>query len=1018
MACYVLKFDGVAEDVRIPASSEEFNLATFAKDLQALSEKEQFELKTLKENTSENQPFDSSKVLFYSGGAKGADTMWEVMAKEYSLKTRAFLTTDISELSPEDYKEIDSQYQEVINKLHLNRAQNDYVLKLLQRSMLQANNADSIFSMAPVNPDLKGVSGGTNYAIQRGIILKKPIYNFDFVSQKWYNYDYNKDQFVEFNHIPLLSYNAALIGSRELEKPQYNLIGKQMMHKVFDKFMSERAHLENNKQKEQQIDSKDTSLVITGRASETAKKAKELNGIDTLRHPDENGMHFGNPFSHSKYSNVQIVVPTVKQAVINFEKWLRGEDFHTVEPKRRSWIVEQIKNKSLFGKPLVYYTNTVPDNSYGRSTYDYYEAPNHAHILLKLINEYALPKADPVSVAIKNNDWGTINTTIQTLESDNSELSKSEKKSIKDILGDTMPRVLVASEHTDPVFHAKKIKELVNSELAKAPKDRSFHMMYIITKHDGLPLKELAQLKIPKFFHFSITSLGGTKYEPGVMKMDDMLDRIEKLIQLGDLNPNLCTIRIDPVIPGVTTKENIQHIIERGISMGIKQYKFSIMDSYGYTSTREKCETNRDRYIVSKMTELGYDWDTYYGRKSDGTVNFDAKEEYIEDYYRFFDNLAEQFKIFINTCGEKTRTIPGLKHIKTLGCVNVESMNAAFGTKDIAYTAGEQRQECSCYGNKIDALKYNDKCASSCIYCYAKHNGDRAVNYYNEDGTIKNNRFTQIEETPIEIDYSGQEDNKFEVTYKTSSETINNLNRYLNIALEQTSNADPIKQQDLREALSIIKSNFNNLGIQMHILDNDSAMEQIGLPNNTEAVVKDGEIYVNLSRASVSSPIHEFMHLVFAVMKQDNFEEFTNIMNGIRGISDFQKILQEVQMSDYYNNLIESDQLEEAFVRYLSAIIDQKVETNDEFELFYDKFNPVLNEFISKTFNVPHINDLLSFLQQPFANITKYGSELFVKKDSESLGFSGNKYKVDISGKIMQFIQDNMNKLIQEGECK
>jgi len=77
-------------------------------------------------------------------------------------------------------------------------------------------------------------------------------------------------------------------------------------------------------------------------------------------------------------------------------------------------------------------------------------------------------------------------------------------------------------------------------------------MMYLITKHDGLPLKELVQLDIPKFIHFSITSLGGTKYEPGVMKMDDLLDRIQIFINEGTINPNLVTIRIDPIIPGVT----------------------------------------------------------------------------------------------------------------------------------------------------------------------------------------------------------------------------------------------------------------------------------------------------------------------------------------------------------------------------------------------------------------------------------------------------------------------------------
>ena len=44
-------------------------------------------------------------------------------------------------------------------------------------------------------------------------------------------------------------------------------------------------------------------------------------------------------------------------------------------------------------------------------------------------------------------------------------------------------------------------------------------------------------------------------------------------------------------------------------------------------------------------------------------------------------------------------------------------------------------------------------------------------------------------------------------------------------------------------------------------------MENLGFPTTTEAAVKDGKIYVNLSRAKVSSPMHEFMHLVFAVMK-------------------------------------------------------------------------------------------------------------------------------------------------------
>jgi hypothetical protein len=132
-----------------------------------------------------------------------------------------------------------------------------------------------------------------------------------------------------------------------------------------------------------------TDLVIVP-AKDTSKKAKEIGGIDTLRHPDENGMHFGNPFSHTNYAGVQKVMPTVKDAVLAFEKWLRGEEYQDIEPERRQWIINQINSGVLIGKPLIYYTEDIPDNSWGVSTYNYYTAPNHAYILQKLINEKSL----------------------------------------------------------------------------------------------------------------------------------------------------------------------------------------------------------------------------------------------------------------------------------------------------------------------------------------------------------------------------------------------------------------------------------------------------------------------------------------------------------------------------------------------------------------------------------------------------------------------------------------------------
>lgn len=343
---------------------------------------------------------------------------------------------------------------------------------------------------------------------------------------------------------------------------------------------------------------------------------------------------------------------------------------------------------------------------------------------------------------INNIDENNAKLTVETLNSNNNELSDSEKEIITKKLGNK-PRVLVASEATDPVFFSKMIKKKVENELSKPYSERTFHMMYLITKHDGLPFRELAELKIPKFIHFSITSLGGTKYEPGVMKMDDLLDRIESFIKEGVINPNLVTIRIDPIVPGVTKKEDIRHIIERSTSMGIRQFKFSLMDSYGKSEN-----TKEDKYIIKRMREIGYEWEKYYDIQYDAKnnknfISFNPKKEYIQDYYTYMDNIAEEFKISMITCGEQPKNL-FLKRIRTnIGCINVQSMNKALGTTDIIYTRGRQRPECSCYGNKTDVFSYNDKCASSCVYCYATHNSNAYLKYYNEDGTLKDNAFTR-----------------------------------------------------------------------------------------------------------------------------------------------------------------------------------------------------------------------------------------------------------------------------------
>ena len=1064
MACYTLKFDGVADIIRIPASVETFNLKDFAKDLNALVEKETVSVEVVKEEEKNENTSTSLKVINVYSGTNEYHSLSNFADRPFKFNFSKY-GRDITF----SFKNVESAFQWF--KLNYANKLTDQPQEV-QQWAYKAKTSDGVTSR----------------------IMGRKI--------------------------------------QGLKVDEWNKISTDLMRDLM------LASFEQNPESIKE-------LLSTGDA--------------VLTHNNENG---------------------IPQDVVNGE--------------------------SRFAK-----------------------------LLMEIRSELRIKQSIPEVIA--QHGYGAVQTTIDTLESDNAELSDQEKKSIKSILGDTRPKVLIASEATDPIFHAEEIKKLVKEELAKSPKDRSFHMMYLITKHDGLPLKELAELKIPKFIHFSITSLGGTKYEPDVMKMDDLLDRIQAFIEQGVLNPNLITIRIDPIIPGVTKKEDIRHIIERGMSMGIKQYKFSVMDSYGYTSTGERSETKQDRFIISKMSELGYDWDTYYGRRADGTVEFNAKRQYIDDIYQYMDDLAEELHFFVNTCGEEALLSRNYKHIKLAGCVNVDSMNAAFGTSDIAHVEGNQRKNCSCYGNKVDALSYDDTCASSCVYCYAKHNSNKALEYYNPDGTLKRNRFTEVTERdqlnyaasntqesssdiqenskskltdkeysykqfisdllaykefidskkvgedqyiiskedlayitkqfieenspnqdkadfvykaistngllvskakleailqklyiyhyydnlPVFIknlyeftydipsyirDYSREElinilgfteefiqsqefkdlittwddpiynilvngaiyDNiplllnqnntvlwdfwqsdpsqlQFSVDQNTavkndtevddevqedikpkqtkiistpSSEIIAKINKYLDISTKDIiSKEKPLKEIDKLEALNLIKVYMEQLGVKVHLLSQDDLVNQ-GFPAETEAAVRNGEIFVNLDRASLSSPIHEFMHLVFAIMKQENFEQFTKLMQELRGIKDFENILTEVQKSQYYNNLIESDQLEEAFVRYLSKIIDGEIETSTEFEQFYIKNQPILSEFIQIAFNVPKISDLLNFLKQPFSSLTKVGSELFVRKNMETSRYSDKKYKIDISGKIMAFIQARMGDLIKEGECK
>ena len=353
-----------------------------------------------------------------------------------------------------------------------------------------------------------------------------------------------------------------------------------------------------------------------------------------------------------------------------------------------------------------------------------------------------------------NSNFANAEESKQTIQSDRTILTNAELVKLRPITSSANPRIAVASEHTDPVFFANRIIDILDGKVKVDSKftnesytGSDFAALYLITKHDGLPLKKLLEYKIPKLIHFSITGLGGTKYEPGVMKYNDLLDRIQSFIQQG-LDPEMVTVRIDPIIPGVTPISAVEDIIKRSSEMGIRNIRFSVMDQYSTTK----------KY----MEQLGYDYSKYYDSKS-----LHARPEIQQGIAQKMLEFAKKYGVRLSTCAEPM-AIPG---IEKDGCLSVAAVNNMLGTSISEDQLGKQRALCSCYGGKVDLLRYDNKCASSCVYCYAHHNANANAIYYNQDGTLRDTPLTRT----VEQD---QQETQNLNTRKTYSGIISNAKQW------------------------------------------------------------------------------------------------------------------------------------------------------------------------------------------------------------------------------------------------
>jgi len=112
-----------------------------------------------------------------------------------------------------------------------------------------------------------------------------------------------------------------------------------------------------------------------------------------------------------------------------------------------------------------------------------------------------------------------------------------------------------------------------------------------------------------------------------------------------------------------------------------------------------------------------------------------------------------------------------------------------------------------------------------------------------------------------------------------------------------------------------------------------------------------------------------------------DFEKYQKLIQRIENYDPFVALYEEICNDDTYANMMESDKKEEAFCRMLEELIDEEQNFHN-FKLEdipYDEISDELTPYISETFGIEKVPDLLNFLNSTISELPVYGSTLFLK---------------------------------------
>jgi|LakMenEpi03Aug12_release.lakeMendotaPanAssembly.Ray.scaffolds.fasta_scaffold89380_6 hypothetical protein len=170
----------------------------------------------------------------HSGGAKGSDSEWDRIGREFGITEHRHYWHSGSAKPPLANIEItEAQLEEgwervkYANKV-LKRKPHAYK-SLLSRNWFQVKNSEAVFAIGFLDFDPRGVAtgtdGGTGWAVQMAIDSGKSVFVFDQSKDHWYKW--NRFMFIPCE-TPTLTKNFAGIGTRKIGEN-----GKRAIREVY-----------------------------------------------------------------------------------------------------------------------------------------------------------------------------------------------------------------------------------------------------------------------------------------------------------------------------------------------------------------------------------------------------------------------------------------------------------------------------------------------------------------------------------------------------------------------------------------------------------------------------------------------------------------------------------------------------------------------------------------------------------------------------------------------------------------